>query len=533
MEAIEQLLGSGASISPSGHLLACLADDRLKIAYVQAPERAVDFKIRLPSKNIASIKWSDNSARLLVFSGQFIEVIGLEDESHRVRLDNGSGGLGRFTSADFVGNDHLLTIWEFGRAKVWDLLTGKGVELGDLKTKSDGRNWAVRPSENPSLQALALLSRAHAQDQLTLHFPSNERTLEPALIGTTDARNVSWSPDGRWIAILDTPHAHPSLVILTSDGQPYRTYTASTQNNDDALDLGIKMVAWSADSRLLAIARHDSTITLLNTKTFAPLAVIEHSATIDQRNIEPADHAIIWQETVSASSSRSYVLSAQPVSPALSRAKASNEPSEAGVAELRFSADGRYLATRDENMLSTVWIWDTHTLHAHAVLIQHNNVRRMQWHSTKRDLLLIDCGESIAYLFDASSDQPPVPIEATMPVTPLLSFAPSKSEDSKPVILAATRTAFTLIFPEGREEVEAGAGAARFDDTVMEDSLIDVLTGKTPVPRKTEPSYTEQVDLDAEMDDGQTMRMDDTFREKKKAADSTPARDPFDDSEIF
>ncbi|KAM0713720.1 hypothetical protein Q7P37_010682 [Cladosporium fusiforme] len=532
MEAIEQLLGSGAAISPSGDLLACIAQGRLKICYVQAPERTADFKIRLQSKDIASIKWSDNNARVLLSSAQSVEVIDLDDESHRVRLDNGSGGLGRFVSADFVGNDHLLTIWEFGRAKLWDLNAGKGIELGDFKTKSEGRTWALRPSEDGMPQALAFLSRAQAQDQVTVHFPSTGRTMEPTTISTVDARNISWSPDGRWISVLDTAHAHPGLVILTPDGQPFRSYPSSTQEVDENLHMGIKAITWSSDSRLLAISRHDTTITLLNTKTFTPLAVVEHSTTIDQQSSAPGDQAIIWQESISASNARTYAFSPQPVSPPLSRAKPSTEPSEIGVAEARFSADGRYLATRDENMLSTVWIWDTTTLRAHAVLIQHNSVRRMHWHPTRRDLLLLDCNENISYLFNASSSQPPVPVEATLAVTPLFSFAPTKSEDSKPVILAATRTAFTLIFPEGKDEVEDAASPAQPADADMDDSLFEVLTGRTPAPAKTQPSYTEQVDIDADVE-GDTAGLDDTFREKRRVESSPMPPDPLDDSQIF
>jgi hypothetical protein len=185
-------------------------------------------------------------------------------------------------------------------------------------------------------------------------------------------------------------------------------------------------------------------------------------------------------------------------------------------------------------MLSTVWIWDTLTLNAHAVLIQHNNVRRMQWHPTKRDLLLLDCNDSIAYLYNVSSGEPPMPIEAALSVTPLFTFAPNQSEDVKPVVLAATRTSFSLIYPEGRDETtEAGAATpGNYDETAVEDSLFDVLTGKTPAPVKTERSYTEQVDMDAELDET-TDGLDDTFREQREAMGSPMPIDPLDDSQIF
>jgi hypothetical protein len=534
MESIEQILGSGASISPSGELLACISNGKLRVCYTHAPERAAEYKIRLQSKDVSLIKWSGDSTRVLLYSGQLIEVLNIDDDSDCVRLENGSGGLGRFTSADFVGSDYLFTTWEFGRAKLWNLCTSKGHEVGDLKTRSEGRNWAPRPASDASPQTLALLSRVQAQDQLTIHFPSIDRTTEPTILSTVDARNLSWSPDGRWIGVLDAAHAHPGVFILTPDGQPFRSFPTPTQDEDDILELGVKVITWSLDSRILAISHHDSKITLLNTKTFAPLAVIEHSTTIDQHSIPPEEQATIWQESVSASNARSFAHSTQPVSPPQSRVKPSTEPSESGIVETRFSADGRYLATRDETMLSTVWIWDSQTLRAHAVLIQHNNVRRMHWHPTKRDLLLLDCNDSIAYLYNVSSGEPPTPIEATLSVTPLFTFAPNQSTDSKPVVLAATRTAFTLIYPEGRDQaVEAGFSTPKQnDDSVVEDSLFDVLTGKTPAPAKTQPSYTEQVDMEADLE-GAMAGLDDTFRGKREAMSSPMPPDPLDDSQIF
>jgi hypothetical protein len=529
MEAIEQLLGSGASISPSGDLLACTSNGKLRVCYTHAPERAVEFKTRLQSKDVSSIKWSDDNERVLLYSAQLIEVVTIEDDSGRVRLENGSGGLGRFTSADFIGNDHLFTTWEFGRAKLWNLCTGKGFEVGDLKTTCEGRNWGLRPSNDTSPRTLATLSRVQAQDHLTIQFPSIERTTKPTILSTLDARNLSWSPDGRWIAILDTTHTHPGVFILTPDGQPFRSYPPPTPDTNAPLDLGLKSLTWSPDSLTLALSHHDPTITLLNTKTFAPLALVQHSPTIDQHSLSASARATIYTEVITPSNNRSYTQTTQP----LSLPQTPSPSPVPGIAELRFSASSRYLASRDSSTSSAVWIWDTHSLAAHAVLIQHNAVRRLHWHPTRQDLLLIDCADNIAYLYDPSSSEPPKPIEAALSVTPLFSFAPSESEEARVVVLAAGRTSFTLIYPEGREETTAAGGEG--DVSGAEDSLFDVLTGRTPAPAKTEKSYTEQVDEDAELE-GMTDGLEDTFREKKGLGEVEEVEevvDWLDDSQIF
>lgn len=539
MELTEQLTGSWTTPSPSGQLLACVTNGKLRVHYSQAPERYLDIKIRVQPKDVIGIRWSNDSASVAITSPQLIEVLDLDDDAHRVRLDNGSGGLGRFASADFVGDDHLLVIWEFGKAKLWNLANGKGTELGDLKTRCEGRNWAMRPKAGGGTETLALLSRVQAQDQLTLHFPSTEQSVLPQTLSTIDARGLSWSPDSRWIAVLDTTHADSSLLILTPDGYKYRSYPA-TQASEEGADLGIKAVTWSADSSVLAVSRYDHTMTLLNTRTFTPNATIEHSTTITQPAKEE-DNISAWQENVSSSNARTYASAPLPVSPPLSRAKPSTEPSELGIAEACFSADGQHLATRDERMLSTVWIWDVNSLRARAVLLQHSNVRRMHWHPTRAHLLMLDCGESIAYLVDASSDQPPTALPVTLPATATFSFVPcpfvmaDDESASKPTILAHTKTTFCLIYPEGKGELSTDTGAdhVAFEEGASEDSLLDVLTGRKPAPPRTEPSYTEMVDIAAETEED-TVGLDDTFREKRRTEEPhDDGADPFDDSEIF
>ena len=71
-----------------------------------------------------------------------------------------------------------------------------------------------------------------------------------------------------------------------------------------------------------------------------------------------------------------------------------------------------------------------------------------------------------------------------------------------------------------------------FEEGESEDSLLDVLSGRKPMPPRMEPSYTEMIDVEVETEEeDMSTRMDDTFREKKSRK-ALPL-DPFDDSEIF
>ena len=540
MELSLQVQGSHVTASPSGQYLALIQNGKLIISAVTAPERFTEVNIRIPARDITAVKWNEDSDHVAINSAQNIESIDLNDASHRVRLDNGSAGLGRFASADFIGSAQLLVVWEFGKAKLWDLSNGKGAELGDIKTLCNGDAWQIRPATaSAARRSLATLSRIGADDVLNLYFPGLHKHHSSVKLPTSDAQSICWSPDGRWLAVLDTPTASPSIHILTPDGHLFRSYPPVAES--DAYVLGIKAIVWSPNSQTVALTKYNGQIILLNTRTFTPLAVIEHTITIDQRSLPLEQQAPAWQETVSASGDRSYTAIVQPVSPPLSKPKPSLEPSELGVREACFSCDGNFLATRDERMLNTVWIWNTATLGAHAVIIQHSNVRRLHWHTTRPDVLMMDCGEGIPYHFAASSGQSPSPLQISAPSSTAFSWLHVEA-GSTSAILASTKASFRILYPEGQpkrddlaaSQADSGADVDEsFNEGGSEDSLFDVLSGRKPLPPKTEDSYTERVDMEVETgEEDATTRMDDTFVGKKKSRRPIPA-DPFDDSEIF
>ncbi|KAK3725393.1 hypothetical protein LTR37_000363 [Vermiconidia calcicola] len=536
MDISPLLQGSHATASPSGQHLTFISNGHLRICAARAPERCTDIKIRIPAKDITAIQWNEDGTHVAVVSARNIEIVDLDDASHRVRLDNGSAGLGRFASADFVGKTQLLVTWEFGKAKLWNLSNGRGVELCDVKTTCDGDSWQTRPDRrNAGRRTLAVLSRPGADDLLNMYSLDLHKQHSSIKVPTADARSLSWSPDGRWLAILDSPMAPISVHFFTPDGHHFRSYPTHEGSSDG---LGVKSIVWSPDLQTVALTRYDGRIALLNTKTFTPLAIIEHTTTIDQRASPSHQQAPIWQEAVSASGERSYAAVAQPVSPPLSRTKPSTEPSELGVAEASFSCDGSYLATRDERMLNTVWIWDMSTLGAHAVLIQHSNVRKLHWHPTQSDTMMVDCGEGIAYLFSASSSSSPSPLTTSKVGSTVLSWLPARSA-SDSTILASTKSCFMLMWPEGRPDVSEYERAVSqeaadepFDEGASEDSLFDVLSGRKPLPPRSTQSYTERIDIEVETEEeDSTTRMDDTFREKKTRRPEP--LDPLDDSDIF
>nr|POF03445.1 putative wd repeat-containing protein c32h8.09 [Quercus suber] len=550
MEISDPIGGTHSVTSPSGLYIASIASGKLRIHATSTPEQFSELSFRIPEKDIAAIKWAKTDAQILVFSFQCVEILDLLDPSHRVRLDNGSGGFGRFSSADFVTEDLILVVWEFGRSKLWNLRSGKAVDLNDVKPKAGGLRWQVRPCPQEKQPiVIAMLSRSNGEDLLSLYFPGSDSSMTSKKLHTVDARSLSWSADGRWIVVVDSPYAAPSFHIYTADGHHFRGYGVAPQN--ERPDPAVVEVIWSADHRVLAVSKNDGTITLLNTRTFSPIANIEHNTTINQTDSSPGSQASIWEEVVSASGDRTFRLATQPYSPPRSSSAKCAESYAKGVEEFSFNCDGSYLATRDERMLNTVWIWHVGVLAAHAVIVQHSNVKHVQWHPSLPTRMLVDCGQGIAYVYDTSSGTSPAVESVPMLTAPSLQWSQTGADDL-PIILASTKTAFRVVYPEGRGTLPQGSNSSQtgtrpgsglrsgevdFEEGHSEDSLFDVLSGRKSQHDnvyRQEMSYTERINLETEEEDS-TARLDDTFREKRppKTLAEQLERDPLDDSQIF
>lgn len=487
--------GGYATPSPSNTLLACITDDVLRISFTNNPQRCIDFPLRLSQKNTTSLRWAPDSSRVALFSTNVIDIIDLEDEQSHIHLDNGSAGLGRLVVAEFFQPDRLITIWEFGRAKIWNLSNGHAIDIENIKTSADAQRLALRPhTANPTL---AYLSRPAADDMLVLQF--QDAALAAIKMPTTDAKAIQWSPDGHWLTILDTPRQLPNVYLCTPDGHVYKSYPAQ---DDECAGLGIKAIVWSPDSQKMALTRFDGCTDIITGTTLSQVAIIEHSTLIQQN-----EEVKIWQECVSASTDRSYKVLSMPVSPPLSRTKQTVEPRELGVAEAVFSCDSCYLATRDETMLSTVWIWNVQQSQPHLVIIQHSNVRKLHWHPNMAALLLIDCGENILYTLDIASGCPPESTSVKAIGNVNFSFLDVKEQ----TVLATTKDSFCLLRAESH----------MFDAAVeQEDSLFEILSGRA------DAFHTSRIALDVEAEN--TVRLDDTFDGRLKRN-----IDPLDDSEIF
>jgi hypothetical protein len=77
---------------------------------------------------------------------------------------------------------------------------------------------------------------------------------------------------------------------------------------------------------------------------------------------------------------------------------------------MSFDHSGTILATRIEDLPTTLWLWDIHTKHLRTVMIFHSPIAKITWHPQIDELLMIRCEESrgIVHLWDPSFENPQI-----------------------------------------------------------------------------------------------------------------------------
>lgn len=461
----------------------------------------------------------------------------MRDQKWNAVISNGSGGMGKNVHVEFGATEDEVLVWsDFGACmKVWCLKTGRAVEVRDPKFSGrEGRGWGFRPSSTAKEgrgQVLALLCRSSGADVLLLLSARTYNIITRVELPTIDAVNLKWSPDGHWLAIWDAPSAGYKLHIYTADGHLYRTISREPAEEVEAWDvegLGIKSVEWIPGSEKLAVGGWDRRVRILSTRTFAPVVFLDHTPVIH------VPSAPVYTEHLDGQGNRSYVLTSQPLTPP----KAPLEKNETalmkqGISLLAFNTDGTLCATKDDSTPSTVWIWDLQSLKPRIILIQYAPIKSLQWHPHDPSRLLIQTAHDspTMYLYTASSFSPSssTPTQASTPPPAIIDLTPhiskpagslppkwhtswlSTSRDKKNALVLGHQQGYVLVWPEGKDRI------LRFDNDegeASDDSLFDILTGRTPVPRLRDGGHEgSRLGLDGSGDGGEEDgKLEDTFR---------------------
>ena len=454
--------------------------------------------------------------------------------------------MGRNVHVEFGANEDEIIAWsDFGaNAKVWCLRSGRVIEIRDPKFPGkDGKGWGFRPSSSERAGkrgVMAMLCRTSGMDVLMLFAPRTYALIKRVELPTIDAAGLKWSRDGRWLVIWDAPSTGYNLCIYTADGHLYRTIIR--ESSKDAREwslegLGIKSVEWVPGTEWLAVGGWDRRVRILSTRTFAPVVFLDHTAAVD------VPSAPVYSEQVDGQGHRTYTITSQPVAPP----KAPLEKNETGLMKqginiMAFNSDGTLCVTKDDSAPSTVWIWDLRSLRPQMILIQHAPIKSLQWHHDDPALLLIQVAhdDPILYLYRASnlsastsastsaSAPPPSIFDLSSHIGKPATALPTRwaaswlltPANKKPAFMLAHQAGYIFSWPFGRDAI------LRFGtpdgSEASDDSLYDILTGRTPIvrsPDSNDPALDDSLLAEQQLvneDEEYRMSFEDTFRGKMR-----------------
>ena len=261
-----------ATVQPSSLSIRCASTSRILHTY-PLPR---DFYTRC-----RHIKWSpvgeptaqaftEDSASLLFPSAQRIlladedtvRVFDLTDLSWSAVIDNASNAATKIIHVAFGStSNEIITISDFGaKMMIWSLNVRKGAEVQNPKYALGANCYDIRAGTGH----LAILTKVDAQDSLVVLGLDRRTVVKSFELGTVDARQVAWSPNGHWIAVTETVNVGHKVLLYTADGHLFKTWTLG---EGDGIGLGVKRIQWDETRNVLAIGDQDDTIYLLGKDT--------------------------------------------------------------------------------------------------------------------------------------------------------------------------------------------------------------------------------------------------------------------------
>jgi hypothetical protein len=237
----------------------------------------------------------------------------------------------------------------------------------------------------------------------------------------------------------------------------------------------------------------------------------------------------VWSECVSSARDRFYQLVPQPTTLPTVPFNPSDTHPKIGISAMAFSnPDGTLIATKSDNMPSTVWIWSLKLLRPYAVLVHLNPIKSINWHPNIPDLLMIQCGPEnpdeaadpgMVYLWSTAWKQPraiQVPMEkvtgamwakwvmtpspsrsnnssvastSPQPYTGRIdrSHSPQEDTDKRPMLLFGDKEGFLVGYVEDEPVPDASEKEDQYDQRTWQTANVDwdYYTPSDLLPKRT------------------------------------------------
>ncbi|KAI5299399.1 hypothetical protein KEM56_003278 [Ascosphaera pollenicola] len=369
---------------------------------------------RTPSRSQhTTLQWSrpespaEDSARLLICTGNHISVYDIRDESWSAEIT-----LGEMTSIPYIDfgstHDSILVFNEFNTALHVLLLAPSSDLNTTASTKSAGQHLLIKSPKSPPhsyflrprTSHLALLTKQDTSDLLTVFTPATYNPIGSTKLPTIDAQGVEWSPDGAWLAVWDVAALGTKVVLLTAEGGFYNTYTgddddAELKRSEEADEKiggysGVSQITWSNDSRFLALGMADGRIEIINATRLKLSSLLS-----DPMRFGSVGREIHIEQFNPSSGVATYAPVPQQDTFPYAFDKSKDKGPGNAISHLQFNASGKLLAAVDAGISNVLWIWSTVPSKLNSrggelvgTLIQKSAIKQVAWHPESPELLM-------------------------------------------------------------------------------------------------------------------------------------------------
>ncbi|KAJ7547562.1 hypothetical protein O6H91_08G092100 [Diphasiastrum complanatum] len=343
------------------------------------------------------------------------------------KIDEGPAGIAHARwSPD---SRHILTTSDFQlRITVWSLVSTACVHVQWPKHAARGVSFTKDG------KFVGIATRRDCKDYVNMLACNTWEVMGTFAVDTVDLADIVWSPNDSTVAVWDSPLEY-KVLIYSPDGRCLFKYQAYENA------LGVKTVAWSPCGQFLGVGSYDQVVRALNHLTWKPVAEFVHvnsvrgpgNAVVFKEIEEPwhldmaslylnengANEMLRGGESDSPNESHirvRYKVVDFPMIVPFQKPPPDKPNPKQGIGMLAWSADGRYLLTKNDNMPTALWIWDISRLELAALLLQKETVRMAAWDPVYPRLALCT-GSSHLYMW--------TPAGACCVTVPLPQFAVS------------------------------------------------------------------------------------------------------------
>jgi len=295
---------------------------------------------------------------------------------------------------------HILSSAEFSvKLTVWSL-ANKSVYY----VKNPKSSQAVTFSADG--EYLAVAERRNCKDCVNILSTADWGLVRHWEVPTEDLAGIVWSPDRDSLVVWDSP-LHYRLLVFSIDGRCELDYSAYEHQ------LGIRNVKWSPSGQLVSVGSYDNKIRVFSSLSWTLVQEVEHGTPMLECDPVTSRAVVYLEEEIPMddldsrlamdlggsvlNQSRYKTVNERPVYLDVVKPDPRKPSLKAGVGMQDWSGCGRYLAARNDDLLTGLWIWDIPNLLLAGLLIHHEAVRHFAWDPVSPRLAVVTGGSNIYF----------------------------------------------------------------------------------------------------------------------------------------